>query len=327
MRSNNVRLSTGYLKWVFGAQGFSDYSMAVFNKNELAGVFLHTPRKIILSSRQMQTGIQSALSIQPEHKGKGLAKYLHLKTQEALQKGSLDGQVLWYDCTVKTKHKSSHDIFQNLEGAYFEHLGNYPLKIKVFDYKRAFRVSNLNIFEQLGMKLLTKVPGPDPSIKIEEIDENNFEEVHDFLNKESIKKGFGRLFSLTEFYNYSGLNNSKKNKDFKIQTVLTRISGNIQGACVGYPIEIISKNRDNIFFIDLFVTTSVIDYKKFLNAAEFFAYKNTNCFGLITPLRQLGVWLNYIPSGKSLSCCYIPFKKTLKHYSIPKNVSMVIDHK
>jgi len=298
-----------YLNWVFGENGFnSEKSIVVKDQmGEICGVFMFTPRTINDDGSNIKTGIQTALSISPDAKGLGLAQLIHLESQ-LRGIADLDSHIYWYDSHVKA-NPPSHQIFTRLEEDYFVKHGKYPLMVRPLDYSRVVENANLNVFERLGLRVLSGHPKKVPVIEF--IDSSNIEEVSNYLND------FNRIFSPDELSNYADF--IGENTEFTSAGVALRKQGDIKGAAVGYTLDIIGKNQDTAFFLDQFCCDSI--YKKELLEGIAHLAGSLGAMAILTIEPSVGILEKYAPAGSHLSCYSIPYTKEIN------TEGLVIDHK
>jgi len=322
-KNNTFIFCEDYLRYVFDKTDFeSDMSVALISNNEIIGVSLFTNRRIILGRNVLKTGIQSALSIDPYHKNQGLAKYIHIASQEEGQK-QLDAHFYWFDTTVKTA-KRSHVFFTNFEKNFFVERGVYPLKVRIFDRRRALGNGILNVFEKLGITIIAK----EANHKIlyngfEKINEKNIEEVTNFVNGLSQKSGCGRIMTSSELL--KSCNFVNKRSGFQALGFCARNKGKISALGFGYTIDVIGKNIDKMFFLDQFFSDNEVNYHQFLKAFEYKIREQTNVYGIITPIIQAKISNGYGPSGAKLACYHVNYNSV--DNSNVKGCKLLIDHK
>jgi len=289
-----------YLKWVFGKDGFnSEKSIAVKDQmGNICGVFMFTPRTLNENGTNIKTGIQTALSISPDAKGLGLAQLLHLESQ--LQGiTDLDSQFYWYDSHVKA-NPPSHEIFTKLESDHFVKHGQFPLSVKPLDYQRVVENTKLNVFEKLGLRVLSGHPTKLPVIEF--IDSSNLGEVTSYLN------GFNRIFTPDELSNYADFSGDQTK--FTSAGIALRKQEKIKGVAVGYTLDVIGKTKDTAFFLDLLASDPY--YKAELLQGIAKVADSLESMAILTIDPNVGLLDKYAPAGSHLSCYSIPYNKKSK---------------
>jgi hypothetical protein len=315
--------SSEYLEWVFSLNSGGLFSVIASDEKGLAGVFLHTPRKVFYRGNQISTGIQSALSVRPDLKGKGLAKLLHLSAQEKCCSFT-DSLFLWYDSTVK-KNNTSHNIFQRFDGNYMDFWGKFVLKAKLANKERVFDTLRLSRFEKILMTLLSsKSKSGDTSTSVTNLTESDIDECSEFINTIS-KEKYGRVFEPAELKRYALY---KKNNFYPLAGMLKQ-NGQMRGIAIGYPIQVVGeRKKDTVFFMDsiyLRPDTVYSERMSFLRGFEKLAVDHFNPMAFVGIDPNLRFTEGYLPTSDSLSLYSLPFEKKASKEDSKK--ICILDHK
>lgn len=314
-----------YLNWVFGGEGLaSEISTAVCMNGEVVAVFFFTPRIVSLFGKTLSSGIISGLSVKPEYKKGGVAKFIHLNV---LKMASVETESLsiWFDKTVKTS-KRSHDIITGLHGREIGRFGAFPLNARFFDSRRAIANAKLNPFEKAGVIFFSAHPKYISNTNIEIVDENNVEEATTFNNKKCRERGYGRLFSPPEMYNYACFEGSRT-KFSPIGLIHRKRGGGILGLIVGYPLNIIGKTVDTAFFLDYMCLDKEYEQKGFMTGVETAIHEKYKCFAILTVDQRFSITRRYLPTGTVLAHYNLDFTADLNHLAGEKRKVPILDHK
>lgn len=311
-----------YLKWVFENKGFESPLSAVSKSgNELCGLIFFTKRRLLLNGVEVESGIQTALSIKTSHKGKGLAQFQILNLQK-MAIGMIPLLFYWWDQSVKTK-RSSYKIFNTLDKNYLDFWGRFPLKTKILNYRRAVKNAHLNPVEKMGLRIMMTMEGHGRKRTVERIDSSNTEEVTTFINQSVKTKGYGRLFTNSELFDYACFDGKATN--FSSLGVLLRHSnGKVAGVAVGYNLNVIGKSIDNALFLDCIIVENKHDLSSMFLAIESVALEKLNPFAILTLHPSAGLMQGFAPVGKFLICNSINFKEGFRK---PQKQTMFLDHK
>lgn len=299
-----------YLKWAYGFNGLkSENSLCAYKGDKLVGLLLYTPRTISYNGDLVNTGIESALSILPTEKGNGLAQYFFSKVQK--------NSILKIPLIFVWFHKSLKYNFSNLNiqkktNKDLVDYSSFKFNARVFDYQRATSNSNLFMYEKAFIKLLSKDVRKQKE-KIELIDDDNIEEAFKFANTYS-KQNNGRIFSFDEFKNYANYSDN----NFSSMGLVTRKNNEIEKLLVGYPITTEYNHKDNVFFLDYFITNTNNDVSSFEETIK----DKYDVHTILSLYPQHGITNLFLPTRNVLSLNAIEFNKSLMPYK-----SFIIDHK
>ena len=320
-KNSRLKYSPGYLKWVFNKEGIeSDLSVALINDlNQVVGLFLFSPRTVLINNKIIKSGIQTGLSISPKNKREGAAKYLHLQVQKrALEK--IDAHFYWYDSSINIP-LSSYKIFTKFEKKYFNHWGDFSLKARIFDYDRAIANHDFRMFEKPILKIFSGKPTKRGKKNIQKITPENISECTSFINGYTRQNNCGRLFNEDELLKYA----CSSFKDHQCIGWCSRKAGKLNGVAVGFTIKTIGKSTEEIFFLDMINVRKDGELSDFIKEIEFAVAHSTDCFCILTPDPQLKLSHGYLPSGSKISCYNIFYYGSV--ITSPNKEKLYIDHK
>jgi hypothetical protein len=315
-----------YIKRVFGLGGLdSNQSLIATQGGKVLGVSLATPRTFMYKEKEMKTYINSALSINPDIKSNGLGRYMFLTIQENIIQNNLGGAFFWYHSSIGNKF-SSHKVHTKQEKDFYDLWGHYSLNSRIFDIDRAINNAHLKPYEAFGLRLFAGKNNDSGSQGLQEIEEQNIEEICDYLNSNTRKAGEGRIISTEELKRDAMFKGEQPGSE-SYGLVQRDSTGKIIGIAVGYNVVVIGKNRDNVFFLDNLYLGEGIDKQGFIKNVENHAIDRFNVFGMVTLDQRLGIMNKYLPSGTILSCYSIPYSGDFLKTDNYKRKVPILDHK
>ena len=315
-----------YLRWAIGEEGFdSDLSIAAREDGQLRGVFLHVKRSLIYRGKAFDTGIQTALSVDPKWKRRGVASLLHLAAQERCIHHEKAGTFFWYDSSLKERH-TSHEIFVGLEERYFEYWGQYSLRALILDAERALENAHVKMYERPLVKMLSGSKGYGAVGRLEVIDERNSEEVRTYLNGKSLALGEGRFFSAAEFEKYSQFTGDRGN--FKTFAIAFR-NPSIKAVLIGFPHTIRGRNCDRVFFVDYVSLDGLSreEGRSFIKDAGQFIRERYDVYAIVSLHKKLGLRQRFLPLSTKLSCYSLPYDLEFVKSDAQDRALPIVDHK
>lgn len=294
-----IQYSKDFLKWSFDSDGpEAQAGVALMFGEETAALVLNSKRTTLYRGKKVRSGIQTCMSVSSLHGASGLGKYLVLAFQAITIREQFDGLFYWLHSSLPNKY-SSYKIFSAYDGAYWDHWGDYPLMIRVFDVKRLSRLTHIKSHEIAIMRLFASEPGV-PVDRCQAIDENNLEEALEFCNQMAISAGEGRCFSKDEFDSYANYKSSSS--DFDVLGIIKRVGGKVRAVAVGYYATMFGKVNDMVFFIDYLCMEEGSNLNTFIREIETMVHERYNVCCLFAIDRRLGFRQRYFPSGTTLAC-------------------------
>jgi len=296
--------SPGYLAWLFGTDGLGwDLSIAAKGGDEVVGVLLTAPRRIVTPHGLLDTGIATQLSVHPHRKGAGIGKLLHLSNQrEATRR--LAGTFCWLDPAVATP-ASSYRILSRLEGEHLEHWGTYRLRLRVIDPARVAATVSLRFCERPVVSLVRARLGR--AVPLELIGAGNVEEATEFLN--STGPDVRRVFSPEELMRYAATQDDQRG--FHTGGVVVRQCGRIEGVAAAYPTELAGHEGNPLVFVDWVALTEDARPARLARALEAMAREQFDACALVTLDPRLGLGCGYLPTRRVIGCYCTPFREEL----------------
>jgi hypothetical protein len=312
-----------YLEWVFGDGGVdNDTSLAAMRGEDVMGIILGTPRKLLYCEKIHDTTICTGLSIHPLIKSEGLGRYIFLNVQEEAIR-NLPCMFQWYHSSIANRF-SSHQLHKVLEKDFFDHWYDYHLLSRIFDFNRVKNNARMYWYEQLGLWPFSGRKAPDEAMRIAEITAGTVDEVRHALNDEAKRQGAGRLFTSEELCRYACFQGT--HGTFRSAGWFHRDrQGKIDSVAIGYPLETIGKNRDHVFFLDHLLPGP--EKSSFIRSVEVQVYERFGVYGMITLDGRLGLREGYLPSRTILSCYSISFCEEIRKRDSRNRPFPIIDHK
>jgi len=319
-----IHYGKDFLRWSFANDGTEAHAgVALMFDKETAALVLNSKRTLLYRGKQLRSGIQTCMSVSPVHSASGLGKYLVLAYQDITMREDFDGLFYWLHSSLPNKY-SSYKVFTAYDGAYWDHWGDYPLMIRVFDVKRLSLLTHIKSYEIALMRLFASEPTV-PLDRCETISADNLEEALDFCNQMAVSTGEGRCFSKDEFAHYA--NYKSTSPDFDVLGIIKRVAGKIRAVAVGYYATMHGKVDDMVFFMDYLCIEKGGNLNTFMREVETMVKEKYQVCCLFTMDQRLGFRQRYFPSGTTLACRSVAYTPDFVRQDTYKRPAPILDMK
>lgn len=295
-----IKFSPAFLQWI------APQDKAIILRNEENTISACAVKHVMsfkATQKCEQICIFTALSVDPEHRGKRLAQYMKL----LCQKHSIDQQYLSMMVWLDSRHSSpgsSFDIFGKKD--------RLKQKMKLKLYGKSFDITRVQKYEKLNPAIKAAayvLQKSNPSKKgnsfsdgmsFKEYDESIVQEIAAFLNNLYTESRIRRHYSTEELHHKFGF---RKDGFSPFSFFLADPYSKIRATMFGFPIKIqrddYFANIDGLYFDK---RLEVSERRKFISECEGVLIDKYRCIAAAYPetVSNCGVLYGYMPYGNQM---------------------------
>lgn len=291
---NRILFTTKFLKWGMGEK--PEGNVAITKEGKIVGALICLERNYNHNGKQIQYAIKTALSVQNEYRGQGIAQWISVKLKRTLMKKNFDFSMVWYD----TRHNHSESSFQLLGLKKPSPHGLMPIRImsRMFDFKKAVDNVPFRPTEKVIIKAQTLWShhfynaGLPKAFCIKNFSHDDMEAYMNFLIAYQNKKGFKFAPTKTDLFRWQ--KDAYESAGFYSLIQKGKSGGNqVKALYFGHKVRVEQGyyyfHADGILLCpDLGKSVA----RSFLRNVEYRLHKNEACFGTIVPETGGGLYLN-----------------------------------